>query len=1192
MSLQFIFGNSGAGKSHYLYEQIVKESMEHPRTDYLVLVPEQFTMQTQKDLCMAHPRHGIMNIDVLSFVRLSHRIFEELGREDQRVLDDEGKNLILRKIAGKFEKELKILKGNLKKQGYISEVKSVISEFTQYGIGVEELDAFLDTLEPESYLHYKLSDIRTVYEGFENYLADQYITKEELLDVLSSLVPESAILKNSVVVLDGFTGFTPVQNKLLGELMKVCKKVVVTVVMDEREDPFTYLHPYQLFAISKQMVTALVKIAREQHTPVDEPVYLYGKPVRRFQDNPELGILESKLFRYTGKKATDTESRQETGERGSDTESRQETGKKGSDTELRQETGERGADTEPTGEVQDQASDVISIHAVRNPKEEAEYVAAQIRRLVREEGYRYRDMAVIASDMNACAAHLEKAFDTFGIPVFMDHKKSILLNAFVEYVRSLLAMADENFTYESVFRFLRTGMSGFTKEETDRMENYVIALGLKGYKKWQEPWSRTTRACGEEELQLLNGFRVRFVEKLDGLLFILRKRKKTVRDITLAIYEFFMQEKLQEQTRKLELQFQREGELALAKEYSQVYRIVIELFDKFVELLGEEPVSLQEYRELLDAGLEEAKVGVIPPSLDQVVVGDVERTRLNNLKVLFFVGANDTFLPGNLGQGGLLSERDREKFSKQKLTLSPGAKEKTYIQKFYLYMNLTKPSEKLYLSFSKVSSDGKALRPAYLIQDIRRLFPGLQVQDEETRTLSEQELTRDTGAACLAKGLRSRRQGLDEEWKELYTWYRRQEPDSMGRLLDAAFYRKEPDQLTKAAAKSLFGDSSRVSVTRLEQFASCAYAHFLTYGLRLSEREQYEFESLDLGNIAHQSMERFARKADEQRMDWTELTEGQRGKLIEESVEESIADYGNTVLYSTARNEYMITRIKNLIRRSVWALTKQMAQGDFRLKGYELKFGSGKIDRIDICEDEEHIYVKVTDYKTGMKSFDITAFYHGLQMQLPVYLNAALELEKEALFRDNPEETGKEVVPAAVFYYRMQDPFVEKEDDDQVLEGKILKELRLDGLINADENVIGHLEHDLNGNSNLIPVGKNKDGSLSKSSRVLPSEDFALFLSYAKKKEQELKSQMGEGHAKAAPYELDGSTGCDYCAYHGICGFDPRLEGYGYRSLENYTKEEVMEHIREEMDERYRNRRLMQEAVEEMQAAAGKRGDL
>ncbi len=1122
MSLQFIFGNSGAGKSHYLYEQIVKESMEHPKTNYLVLVPEQFTMQTQKDLCVAHPRHGIMNIDVLSFVRLSHRVFEEVGKEVRRVLDDEGKSLILRKIAGQYEDELKVLRGNLKKQGYISEVKSVISEFTQYGIGFEELDEFLETLEPESYLYYKLADIRKVYEGFESYLADKYITKEELLDMLSAVVPESALLKNSVVALDGFTGFTPVQNKLLGELMKVCKKVVVTVVMDPREDPFTYRHPYQLFAISKQMVAALVKIAGEQHTQVDEPICLYGKPVRRFEKNPELGFLESELFRYVGRQYTDSEA--------------------------------------------------VRLYAARSPKEEAEYVAGQMRRLVREKGCRYLDMAVIASDMDAYAVHLEKACDTYGIPVFMDHKKSILLNAFVEYVRSLLAMVGENFSYESVFRFLRTGMSGFAREEIDRLENYVAALGLKGYKKWQSPWVRAARGCSEEELEALNSLRVRFVEKIDGLLMILRKRNKTAGDISLAVYEFFVQERMQEQIRKLELQFQENGELALAKEYSQIYRIVIELFDKFVELLGDEQVSLQEYCELLDAGLQEAKVGVIPPSLDQVVIGDVERTRLNNLKVLFFVGANDTFLPGKLGQGGLLSERDREKFVRQKLSLSPGAKEKTYIQKFYLYMNLTKPLEMLYLSFSKVSSDGKALRPAYLVQDIRRLFPGLQVQ-EDMGNLSGQELTWDTGAMYLAKGLRNRRQGLSEEWKELFSWYHRQEKErdaGLGRILDAAFYRKEPDRLTKKAADSLFGDVSRASVTRLEQFASCAYAHFLAYGLRLSEREEYRFEPLDLGNIAHQSMERFARKADEYQSDWTELTEELRGELVEKSVEESITDYGNTVLYSSARNEYMVTRIKNLIQRSVWALTKQMERGDFRPSGYELKFGSGKIDRLDTYEDEQHIYVKVTDYKTGMKSFDITAFYHGLQMQLPVYLNAAVEIEKQRSSGDllNRGAGTKEVIPAGIFYYRMQDPFVEKESDDQVLEGRILRELRLDGLVNADEDVIMHLERDLVGNSNLIPVGRNKDGSLSKNSKVLPPEEFELFLEYAKEKVQELKQQMEEGHAEAAPYELGGNTGCDYCAYHAVCGFDPRLDGYGFRRLEKYSKEEAIQRIREHAEEK------------------------
>ena len=650
MSLQFIFGNSGSGKSHYLYQQIVEESIRHPEKNYLVLVPEQFTMQTQKDLCMAHPRGGIMNIDVLSFGRLAHRVFEETGKERQPILDDEGKNLVLRKIAGNYEDELTVLKGNLKKQGYISEVKSVISEFTQYGIDFEQLDSFMEGLNPESYLYYKLKDIRKVYEGFEDYLRDKYITKEELLDVLSQTVPEAKMLKDSVVAMDGFTGFTPVQNRLIGELLKVCDKIMLTVEIDRREDPFVYKHPYQLFALSKQMVTSLTEVAQEVRVEIDEPVWLCKNPSYRFKENSEMAFLEEELFRYSRRKYS---------------------GKK---------------------------MQSISLHEVHTPQEEAQYVAEEIRRLVREEGYRYREIAVIASDLNTYADSLEKACERYEIPVFMDHKKSILLNSFVEYLRSLLVMVEQNYTYESVFRYLRTGLCGFTRDEVDRLENYCLALDLKGFKKWDQVWVRKTPMTTKEELEELNQLRVRFVEKLTPLHTVLKKRRKTVKEITLAVYEYLVQEKIQEQLAELEQKFQEEGELALAKEYAQIYRIVLELFDKFVELLGEEEIPLKEYCELLDAGLEEAKVGVIPPSLDQVVIGDMERTRIKNIRALFFVGANDTLLPGNAGARGLLSERDRKQFQEKKMNLSPGPKEKLYIQKFYLYMNLTKPSELLYLS--------------------------------------------------------------------------------------------------------------------------------------------------------------------------------------------------------------------------------------------------------------------------------------------------------------------------------------------------------------------------------------------------------------------------------------------------------------------------------------------------------------
>ena len=1103
MPLQFIFGPSGSGKSNYLYHHVIDESIKNPGQNYIVLVPEQFTMQTQKALVMMHPNHGIMNIDVLSFGRLAYRVFEETGGEVLPVLDDEGKNLVLRKIAGDYENELKVLRGNMKKLGYISEVKSVISEFTQYDIGEEELERVMETAGKDSKLYYKLKDIQILYRGFTEYLSKKYITKEELLDVLSRVVSKSAMLKNSTVVLDGFTGFTPVQERLIAELLKYCRKLIVTVTIDERENPYIYKHPYQLFALSKQMVTSLVQVAKDNRQEIEEPVCLYEKPAYRFRDNEALAFLEQNIFRYDSA-------------------------------------------------VYEKEQDAIGIHVARNPKEEAYAVAGDIRAFVRKEGLRYREIGVIVSNMDTYGDHLEQAFLSYDIPVFMDHKRSILLNPFVEYIRSLLNMAEQNFTYESVFRFLRTNLSGFTYEEVDKLENYVIGLGIKGYKKWQEKWIRRLNGMEEEELAQMNHLRVLFVEKIDSLMFVLKQRRKTVKDITLAVYEFMVQEELQVKLAKQEEEFQARGELALAKEYAQIYRIIIELFDKFVSLLGDEPVGLNEYCKLLDAGLEEARVGVIPPSVDQVVAGDVERTRLKDIKALFFVGANDVYLPGNLLRTGLLSERDREKFQKEKLALSPGGKEKAYVQKFYLYMNLTKPSQKLNVYYSKVSSDGKSLRPAYLVQELQKLYPALKIQDEEMKTFTEKEMTENLGLDYMIRGFRGEKDGMDNVWKELYSWYLRQPEwkEKAEKLLEAGYYRRPKDGLSKEVAEKMYGENFEASITRMERFSACAFAHFLTYGLKLKERQEYDFQAMDLGNICHQALEKYSMKLKKEHVDWTEIPEERRSQYIEESVEEAIVDYGNSVLYSSARNEYMIVRMKRLLERTVWALTNQLSCGDFRPSDYELRFRGGKIDRIDTCQDGEKIYVKVMDYKTGSKAFDVVALYHGLQLQLMVYMNAAIDLQKKR----NPR---CEIIPAGVFYYQLQDPFVEKRPEDQVEEA-ILKELKPDGLINLQDEVLEHLDRSKEGESLAVPVKYNKNGSLSKASKAVPQEEFHLMMEHAMNKVSDIRDDILAGEIAARPYRRGQESGCDYCKYRHICGFDTKVPGYEYRDIGKMSKEEAV----------------------------------
>lgn len=1108
MPLKFVFGPSGSGKSSYLYQHVIQESMKYPERNYIVLVPEQFTMQTQKDLVMMHERKGIMNIDVLSFARLAYRVFEETGGGGLPVLDDEGKNLILRKIAGDYESELKMLGGHMKKQGYISEVKSVISEFTQYDIGEDEIERVMESAGESSRLYYKLADIRLLYRGFTDYLREKYITKEELLDVLSHEVEKSERLKNSTVVLDGFTGFTPVQDRLLGELMRHCREVIVTVTMDRRENPYVYEHPYQLFALSKQMVTSLLQIAKQNKIPVEEPVELYDHVPWRFKGQEALAFLEKHLFRY-GAGAYEKEQEQ------------------------------------------------VKLHLAKNPREEAYAVAEQVRRMMREDGYRLRDIGVVVSDMDVYADHLKQAFIKYDIPFFMDHKRSILLNSFVEYIRSVLHMAEQSFSYESVFQFLRTNLAGFTYEEIDELENYVIGLGIKGYKHWQEKWTRKLKGMAQEDLDKMNHYRRQLVEKVDGLIYVLRQRRKTVADITRAIYEFMVQENLQVRLAEQEELFKAKGELALAREYAQIYRIVIELFDKFVELLGDEEVSLSEYCKLLDAGLEEARVGVIPPEVDQVVIGDMQRTRLKDIKALLFAGANDVYLPGALLRTGLLSELDREKFAREKLTLSAGGKEKAYVQKFYLYLNLTKPSEKLDIYYSKVSADGKSVRSSYLIQELQKLFPKLKVRDEE-RYLKEQELTENIGFDRMIREFVQKRHETDGAWCELYNWYKKNPKwqEKVERFLEAGYYRKPLDALTEEAAKRLYGEEFETSITRMERFAVCAFSHFLTYGLGLREREEYDFQAADLGNVCHRALERFSYKVERETGDWLKLTEEQRNQYVEESVEEAIADYGNSILYSSSRNAYLIVRMKRMLEKTVWALTKQLAAGDFKPSAYEMRFANGKIDRVDTCEDGDCIYVKVIDYKTGSKSFDVTALYHGLQLQLMVYMDAALQLEQ----KKHPE---KEILPAGVFYYRIQDPLIDRPKEGEEQES-ILKELKPDGMISLEKEVLEHLDHCMVGESSVIPVKYNKNGSLSKSSKAASAQDFYLMMKYAVNKVEEIRQKILSGDVKVNPYRRGTETSCDYCSYRQICGFDTKMEGYRYREIDVMSVDKVIQAIKGE----------------------------
>ena len=665
MALQFIFGGAGAGKSYYIYNNIIQQSIENPEKQYLILVPEQFTMQTQKEIVTMHPRKGICNIDVLSFERLAFRVLTEMGESQRVLLEETGKSMVLRRVAQEKKKELKILGAKMDKQGYISQMKSMVSELRQYEISAEDLEDILENLASSPELYYKLQDIKTLYQGFFDYLEGSFITQEEVLDAMGRVAPLSKKLKDSVLVLDGYTGFTPIQIQLLETLLDICQEIYVTVTIAAGEDPYKMGSPHELFYLSKQTVASLLRIAKEKKISWKEYWIPEGKGTYqgRFADNPPMAFLEKNVFRYRKKKYP-------------------------------------------------KPQNAVQIYEAQNPASEMEMTAGQIRRLVRTKGYRYRDFAVITGDMQVYAPAASRAFKRYEIPCFIDEKHSVFLNPFVEYLRAAVDMIVENFSYESVFRMLRCGLNDISTEEADRLENYVIAMGIRGFSRWQQEWVRSYRGENPEECVQIDRIRASLVEKWQPFYKKMKTPDASVRTYTEALYEYITANKIQEKLKEFTKNFEAEGNLSLVKEYSQIYGIVMNLLDKLVEILGDKKVRIREFKEILEAGLSEAKVGIIPPTSDQVLVGDMERTRLKDIKIVFFVGVNEGKIPKEQQAGKLLSDLNREELKgslkERGLSLAPTAKENLYTQKFYLYLNLTKPSEKIYLSYSQIKQQRRA----------------------------------------------------------------------------------------------------------------------------------------------------------------------------------------------------------------------------------------------------------------------------------------------------------------------------------------------------------------------------------------------------------------------------------------------------------------------------------------------------
>lgn len=1104
MSLQLILGSSGAGKSHHLYSHIIEESARHPERNYIVVVPEQYTMAIQKRMVSMHPRKGILNIDVVSFERLAYKVFEEVGEDNLEILDDTGKNLIIKRVLEQNKSRLKFFGSNLSNTGFVSEMKSVISEMLQYDIRPEAMDSAAKQAQKDAEgsaaLKYKLDDIVLVYNAFMEYIDKNYITKEEILDKLCCRIEDSRRIRNCEIAFDGFTGFTPVQYKLLTILLKMCPKIFVTLTIDINEKTNVVAGREELFYMSKDCIARLHKICDEEHVNIDAPILIKGVASdvdgdiksdlnnihyninSRFNNSSELQFLEQNIFRNHAVRYNN-----------------------------------------PTKD--------IVVYEAASAKDEITFAAGEIVRLTRLSGYRYNEIAIVTADMDGYGKLTANILKQNDIPFFLDYKRHVTDNPFIAAINGALGIIEKGYDYESVFGFLKTGMTGIAREDIDLLDNYCVAVGIRGRNKWHEVWTKKFRGnVNNTDLEKLNELRKVIIDILDPLEEGLKAKDATVADMVRVLYDFLVRQNMEKKVSDLG-----DNEYT-GDEYAQLYKKVIEVLDKMYFLLGTQKVSMKEFNKILASGFEEIKIGLIPQTGDCVVIGDIERTRLDNIKVMFFVGVNDGNVPKKADSRSVLSETDREYLENAGITMSPSVREKAFTQRFYLYLIMTKSSEKLYMSYAVKNSGGEALMPSYIIRNLKKMFPQCCVITKADVSQQNSYVTIPRAATTFAE-------------------------ESVDKCIARTI-------ITDLTGGHLVG-----SVTSFENYAECQLRYFLRYGLDLREREEFTFSPVNFGVVLHAVIKEVCDEIKKNGESYYLISEQKRRAMVEKSVEAITDIYQNSILKDSNRNEFMVKRMEDLADRTLWAMGQQLKDGAFVPVAFEHKFSmeigefgnkqmmSGTIDRIDMCEDADNVYVRIIDYKTGKKDFNLTKTYYGIDIQLMVYMEAAMRLAAKM-------RPGKTIVPAGVFYYNISDPIVSASNDtEEEIEDKIKEELRLKGMVNSDKDIAVRMDS-TEGTSLSIPVSRKADGSFdSRRSRIMSTEQFTMLGKYVDIKAVDTAGRILDGSIERNPYRDGQFSSCDRCPYNAVCGFSADISGCDYRRIKKFDDEVLWNNIREGVDE-------------------------
>lgn len=1117
MGLRIIYGKAGTGKSSYCFSEISKLIKNEENIYYIT--PEQFSFTAEKNLMKFIEEKAIINAEVLSFSRMANRALNEIGGSNKVNLSKCGKAMLIYSILSKNQNNFKFLG---KSDENIEIGIQSITELKKHGVSLENLEEEINKID-DIYLKTKLEDLSLLYKNFEEKISQNYIEETDLLGFLAKNIENLKWIKESIIYIDEFLGFTAQEYEIIKQLIKYAKQVNIILCIDNLE---LNTNPDQdIFYSNKKTLKKLKKIIDENNLKIEETINL-EKQYRL--KNEELKILSENLYNI---KSTKYEKNVEN----------------------------------------------VSLFLAKNRYSEIENVAKEISKMVREKKLRYRDIAVITKNIDIYSSLVRSIFKKYDIPVFIDEKRDLNQNIIVQYILSIFEIFTTNYSNEAMFNYIKLGFLDLEDDDIFKLENYCTKWGIKR-NKWKEDFKyETDDENKKQEVENLNEIRKQIIDPLMELKKKLDKERNGI-NITKQLYDFLQKQNFENKISRKKEELLEKGLIDLANEYIESYNIILEILDEIVLIFGEEKLTIDNYSKILKIGLKNSELGKIPATQDQVTLGDVDRSRSHKVDIVFVIGLNDGIFPSVNKNEGFLNDLDREKLKGDGIELANGTIENLYEERFNIYKVFTTAEKQLYLSYASSDEEGKALRASILINKIKKIFPKLKEESDVITKKYDVINKKITYEELLEQIYKLKnKEKIEELWYEVYNWYQEnvEWKDRLQEDMLGIEYTNIPKNIMKKNIERLYGNVLNTSVSRLEQYRRCPFSYYLQYGLKIKPKEELKIRSFDTGSFMHETIDTFFKHTNEEKIALSEIEEQDIFDIVSKIIDEKLESSKNYMFKATVKYKILVNRLKRIVSKAIKYIIQTIIYSDFSIKGSEVEFDrkgeykpiiieledgkkieiTGKIDRIDIAKQEDGNYLRIIDYKSSSKNIDLNEVYAGLQIQLLTYIDAVCKEE--------------DLIPAGIFYFSLLEQMIkaDKKITEEEIEELIRKNFKMKGLIVADVKIIKMNDNSLTtGTSKLVPAAISKSGEIiEKWTNGVKQEEFELLQKYIYKTIKDISLEIFNGNIDLRPYNKDGKTPCEYCEYKSICAFDSRKKENRYNYINKYSKDEIIQKMKKEL---------------------------